>query len=179
MDGQKCFQFLQLVKNWPFFFLLSSLFSCNRSICFGTSVGLHMGNFDFYLFLFLYVAVSPAIRNGKLWALNENESILGFHIARLISEWPLSTVLVEALKQKRLKKQARKTVYREKKVVAKAYISPCTFTMLVPWLIQIDYDTFWSQDLISDSPYCLPYNCYDVSLENLVRIYLLDLVLVS
>ena len=178
MNGQKCFQFLQLVKNWPFF-LLSFLFSCNRSVCFGTSVGLHMGNFDFYLFLFLYAAVSPAIRNGKLWALNENESILRFPIARLISEWPLSTVLVEALKQKRLKKQARKTVYRKKKVVAKAYISPCTFTMLVPWLIQNDYDTFWSQDLISDSPYCLPYNSYDVSLENLVRIYLLDLVLVS
>ena len=45
-----------------------------------------MGNFDFYLFLFLYAAVSPAIRNGKLWALKENESILGFPIARPISE---------------------------------------------------------------------------------------------
>ena len=79
-----------------------------------------MGNFDFYLFLFLYAAVSPATRNGKLWALKENGSILKFPIARLISEWPLSTVLVEALKQKRLEKQARKTVYREKKVVAEA-----------------------------------------------------------
>ena len=179
-DGwPKMFSILTVSEKLTFFFLLSSLFSCNRSICFGTSVGLHMGNFDFYLFLFLYAAVSPAVRNGKLWALKENESILGFPIARLISEWPLSTVLVEALKQKRLEKQARKTVYREKKVVAKAYISPCTLTMLVPWLIQIDYDTFWSQDLISDSPYCLPYNSYDVSLENLVRICLLDLVLIS
>ena len=26
---------------------------------------------------------------------------------------------------------------------------------------------FHSQDLISNSPYCLPYNSYDVSLENL------------
>ena len=25
-----------------------------------------------------------------------------------------------------------------------------------------------SQDLLSNSPYCLPYNSYDVSLENLV-----------
>ena len=25
-----------------------------------------------------------------------------------------------------------------------------------------------SQDLISNSPYCLPYNCYDVNLGNLV-----------
>ena len=25
-----------------------------------------------------------------------------------------------------------------------------------------------SQDLISNSPYCLPYSSYDVSLENLV-----------
>ena len=28
--------------------------------------------------------------------------------------------------------------------------------------------TLNSQDLISNSPYCLPYNCYDVNLENLV-----------
>ena len=27
---------------------------------------------------------------------------------------------------------------------------------------------FLSQDLISNSPYCLPYNTYDLSLENLV-----------
>ena len=27
---------------------------------------------------------------------------------------------------------------------------------------------FLSQDLISNSPYCLPYNIYDLSLENLV-----------
>ena len=27
---------------------------------------------------------------------------------------------------------------------------------------------FHSQDLISNSPYCLPYNSYDVSSENLV-----------
>ena len=28
--------------------------------------------------------------------------------------------------------------------------------------------TFHSKDLIDNSPYCLPYNSYDVSLENLV-----------
>ena len=28
--------------------------------------------------------------------------------------------------------------------------------------------TIHSKDLISNSPYCLPYNSYDVSLENLV-----------
>ena len=28
--------------------------------------------------------------------------------------------------------------------------------------------TFNSQDLISNSPYCLPYSSYEVSLENLV-----------
>ena len=66
-DGwPKMFSILTVSEKLTFFFLLSSLFSCNRSICFGTSVGLHMGNFDFYLFLFLYAAVSPAIRNGKL-----------------------------------------------------------------------------------------------------------------
>ena len=27
---------------------------------------------------------------------------------------------------------------------------------------------FNSQDLLCNSPYCLPYNCYDVNLENLV-----------
>ena len=66
-DGwPKMFSILTVSEKLTFFFLLSSLFSCNRSVCFGTSVGLHMGNFDFYLFLFLYAAVSPAIRNGKL-----------------------------------------------------------------------------------------------------------------
>ena len=32
----------------------------------------------------------------------------------------------------------------------------------------IQWPTFHSKDLISNSPYCLPYNSYDVSLENLV-----------
>ena len=32
----------------------------------------------------------------------------------------------------------------------------------------IQQPTFHSKDLISNSPYCLPYNSYDVSLENLV-----------
>ena len=29
-------------------------------------------------------------------------------------------------------------------------------------------ETFFSQDLISNSPYCLPYKSYDVGSENLV-----------
>ena len=29
-------------------------------------------------------------------------------------------------------------------------------------------EPFFSQDLISNSPYCLPYNSYDVGSENLV-----------
>ena len=32
----------------------------------------------------------------------------------------------------------------------------------------IQQPTFHSKDLIGNSPYCLPYNSYDVSLENLV-----------
>ena len=32
----------------------------------------------------------------------------------------------------------------------------------------IQRPTFHAKDLISNFPYCLPYNSYDVSLENLV-----------
>ena len=32
----------------------------------------------------------------------------------------------------------------------------------------ICFECFYSLDLISNSPYCLSYNSYDVSLENLV-----------
>ena len=43
-------------------------------------------------------------------------------------------------------------------------------TVLLLWKGKINQllNPFHSQDLISNSPYCLPYNSYDVSSENLV-----------
>ena len=56
-----------------------------------------------------------------------------------------------------------------------------------------DMQTFHSQDLVNNSPYCLPYNSHDVSLKNfvldqliilsltfffIVVTYLLDIVLI-
>ena len=45
------------------------------------------------------------------------------------------------------------------------------WTLSFPW-------PFHSQDLFSNSPYCLPYHSYDVSLENLVLDHLITLQLI-
>ena len=41
-------------------------------------------------------------------------------------------------------------------------------------IFDLSFQPFSSQDLLSNSPYCLPYNSHDFTLENLVLIELIN-----